>query len=217
MSFPRVFALGVLICAGMAHAESPGNLLLGDADAGASKAAACGACHGMDGNSADPTYPKLAGQNEAYIVRQLKHFKDGERVNPIMAPFALTLSEQDMHDLGAFFAGKQATPGQTDEIFVARAEQLYRAGDAELGVPACMACHGPAGRGMAGAAYPQLSGQWTDYVVAKFGEWRSGTAWGTDENAKIMPDIAKRLSEEDIAALASYAQGLHTAPTAARK
>lgn len=217
MSFPRVFALGVLICAGLAHAETPGNLLLGDADAGASKAAACGACHGMDGNSVDPTYPKLAGQNEAYTVRQLKNFKDGKRVNPIMAPFAMTLSEQDMHDLGAFFASKQATPGQTDEIFVERAELLYRAGDAKLGVPACLACHGPAGRGMAGAAYPQLSGQWTDYVVAKFGEWRDGTVWGSDENSRIMPDIAKRLSEEDIAALASYAQGLHAAPTAAKK
>jgi cytochrome c553 len=217
MSFPRVFALGVLIGAGLAHAETPGNLLLGDADAGASKAAACGACHGMDGNSVDPTYPKLAGQNEAYIVRQLKHFKDGQRVNPIMAPFAMTLSEQDMHDLGAFFADKQATPGQTDEVFVERAEQLYRAGDAKLGVPACMACHGPSGRGMAGAGYPQLSGQWTDYVVAKFGEWRLGTVWGSDENAQVMPEIAKRLSDQDIAALASYAQGLHTAPTAAKK
>ncbi|MEZ5463546.1 cytochrome c [Dokdonella sp.] len=217
MSFPRVFALGVLFCATLAHAETPGNLLLGDAEAGASKAAACGACHGMDGNSVDPTYPKLAGQNEAYIVRQLKHFKSGERANPIMAPFAMTLSEQDMHDLGAYFAGKQATPGQTDEVFVERAQLLYRSGDAKLGVPACMACHGPAGRGIAGAAYPQLSGQWTDYVMAKFGEWRGGTVWGSDENAKIMPDIAKRLSEEDVAALASYAQGLHAAPTAAKK
>lgn len=216
MSFPRVFALGVLFCAGLAHAETPGNTLLGDAEAGASKAAVCGACHGMDGNSADAMYPKLAGQNEAYVVRQLTHFKDGQRSNPIMAPFAMTLSEQDMHDLGAFFATKQATPGQTDEVFVARAELLYRAGDAKLGVPACMACHGPSGRGMAGAAYPQLSGQWTDYVMAKFGEWRSGTVWGTDANALIMPDIAKRLTEQDVAALASYAQGLHAAPEAAK-
>lgn len=217
MSFPRVFALGVLIGAGLAHAETPANILLGDADAGASKAAACGACHGMDGNSVDPAYPKLAGQNEAYIARQLKLFKDGQRVNPIMAPFAMTLSEQDMHDLGAFFASKQATPGQTDEVFVARAELLYRAGDAKLGVPACMACHGPSGRGMAGAAYPQLSGQWAGYVQAKFGEWRGGTVWSTDENGQIMPDIAKRLSEEDAAALASYAQGLHTVSPAAKK
>lgn len=217
MSFPRIFALSVLIGAGLAHAETPGETPLGDAQAGETKSAVCGACHGLDGNSADPAYPKLAGQNEAYIVRQLGHFKDGQRANPIMMPFAMTLSVQDMHDLGAYFASKQVTPGQTDEAFVKRAELLYRAGDAKLGVPACMACHGPAGRGMAGAAYPQLSGQWTDYVVAKFGEWRGGTVWGSDGNAQIMPDIAKRLSEQDAAALASYVQGLHEVPTTAKK
>lgn len=214
MSFPRVFALGVLFCAGLAQAETPASAVLGDAKAGEAKSAACGACHGLDGNSADATYPRLAGQNESYIARQLGQFKAGKRVNPVMAPFAATLSEQDMHDLGAYFASKQAAPGQTDEAYVARAQTLYRAGDSQLGVPACMACHGPSGRGMAGSAYPQLSGQWADYVVAKFGEWRSGTTWGDDEHAKIMPDIARRLSDADIAALASYAQGLHTVNTA---
>ncbi|HMM66040.1 MAG TPA: c-type cytochrome [Dokdonella sp.] len=214
MSFPRVFALGVLFCAGLAQAETPASAVLGDAKAGEAKSAACGACHGLDGNSAAATYPKLAGQNESYIARQLGQFKAGKRVNPIMAPFAATLSEQDMHDLGAYFASKQATPGQTDEAYVARAQALYRAGDSKLGVPACMACHGPSGRGIAGAAYPQLSGQWADYVSAKLGEWRAGTTWGDDEHAKIMPDIAKRLSDADIAALASYAQGLHTVSTA---
>jgi cytochrome c553 len=214
MSFSRVIALGALLCAGLAHAETPATTLLGNAKDGEAKAAACGACHGMDGNSADATYPKLAGQNESYTARQLAQFKSGKRVNPVMAPFAASLSEQDMHDLGAFFASKQATPGQTDEAYVARAQQLYRAGDSALGVPACMACHGPSGRGMAGAAYPQLSGQWADYVIAKFGAWRSGTAWGDDEHAKIMPEIAQRLGGAVSAAVASYAQGLHTATTA---
>ncbi|MEZ5463305.1 cytochrome c [Dokdonella sp.] len=88
-----------------------------------------------------------------------------------MAPFAMTLSEQDMHDLGAYFAGKQATPGRADEVFVERAQLLYRSFDAKRCRPA-WPCHGPAGRGIAGAACPQLSGQWTDYVMAKFGEWR---------------------------------------------
>lgn len=211
MSFPRVFALAMLFGAGMAHAETGEPSLLGDAKAGEAKAAVCGACHGSDGNSADAMYPKIAGQNEAYIARQLVQFKSGARANPIMAPFASTLSPQDMHDLGAFFATKQATPGQTDEAFVERAQHLYRAGDAKLGIPACMACHGPDGRGMAGSAYPQLSGQWADYVVAKLNEWRAGTSWGSDDHAKVMPDIANKLSDSDIAALASYVQGLHTA------
>lgn len=214
MSFPRVFAFGVLFAAAMAHAEAPGSSLHGDAKAGEGKVAACGACHGADGNSAVATYPKLAGQNESYIVRQLGQFKAGKRVNPIMMPFAGTLSEQDMHDIGAYFAAQQVRPGQTDEAYVQRAQQLYRAGDAKLGVPACMACHGPSGRGIAGAAYPQISGQWADYVSAKLGEWRSGTTWGDDDHAKIMPAIARRLGEADVAALASYAQGLHEAPSA---
>lgn len=217
MSFVRVFALAVLFAAGMAHAETSTGTLLGDAKAGEAKAAVCGACHGMDGNSALAMYPKLAGQNESYTVRQLAQFKNGQRNNAIMLPFASTLSDQDMHDLGAFFASKQATPGQTDEAYVARAQALYRAGDAKLGVPACMACHGPSGRGMAGSAYPQVAGQWSEYVSAKLTEWRAGTTWGDDEHAKIMPEIAKRLGEKDIAALASYMQGLHTAQSASAK
>lgn len=217
MSFVRVFALGALFAAGMAHAETSTGTLLGDAKAGEAKAAVCGACHGMDGNSALAMYPKLAGQNESYTVRQLTQFKNGKRNNAIMLPFASTLSDQDMHDLGAFFASKQATPGQTDEAYVERAQALYRAGDAKLGVPACMACHGPSGRGMAGSAYPQVAGQWSEYVSAKLTEWRAGTTWGDDEHAKVMPEIAKRLGEKDIAALASYMQGLHTAQSASAK
>lgn len=213
MSFRHVLAMALLLAFSAAHAETVAPLV-GDAEAGAGKAAVCGACHGMDGNSVDKTYPKLAGQNEAYTVRQLELFKSGKRMNPIMMPFASTLSEQDMHDLGAFFATKQATPGQTDEAYVQRAQELFRAGDSKLGIPACMACHGPSGRGMAGAAYPQLSGQWTDYISAKFTEWRSGTMWGDDDHARIMPDIAKRLSDKDIAALSSYVQGLHEVQTA---
>ncbi|WP_440224271.1 c-type cytochrome [Dokdonella sp. MW10] len=211
MSFRRVFALAALIAIGSGHAFAAEKVQPGDAKAGEGKAAACGACHGADGNSQSPMYPKLAGQNEAYIARQLVQFKSGKRNNPIMAPFAATLTPQDMHDIGAYFATKHPTPAEADESLVARGQQLYRAGDAKLGVPACMACHGPDGRGMAGSAYPQLSGQWAEYITAKFGEWRDGARWGEDEHANIMPDIAGRLSDKDIAALASYAQGLHTA------
>ncbi|MEP6882330.1 MAG: c-type cytochrome [Dokdonella sp.] len=214
MSFPRVFALAMLFSAGLACAETHEAVVLGDAKAGEAKAAVCGACHGADGNSAVATYPKLAGQNESYIVRQLGQFKSGKRMNPIMMPFASTLSEQDMHDVAAYFSGKQATPGQTDDAYVKRGQQLFRAGDEKLGVPACMACHGPSGRGIAGAAYPQLSGQWADYVGAKLNEWRGGTTWGDDDHAKVMPAIAMRLSAEDISALASYVQGLHEVQTA---
>ena len=211
MSFPRVFALAMLFSTGLAAAQDHEAVKLGDATAGEAKTAVCGACHGADGNSAIAKYPKLAGQNESYIVRQLIQFKSGKRENAIMMPFASMLSEQDMHDIGAFFASQKASAGETDEVYVERAQQLYRAGDSKLGVPACMACHGPAGRGMAGAAYPDVAGQWADYVGAKLTEWHGGTTWGDDEHAAIMPAIAKRLSEQDIAALASYMQGLHEA------
>lgn len=211
MSFSRVFALAMMFGAGMANAATAEHSLLGDAKAGEAKAAVCGACHGADGNSADAMYPKIAGQNEAYIARQLAMFKSGARENAIMAPFVADLSDQDMHDLGAFYATKLPTPGQTDDAFVERGTQLYRAGDAKLGIPACMACHGPDGRGMAGSAYPQLAGQWADYIQAKLTEMRGGAHWGNDDHAKVMPDIATQLSDADIATLASYVQGLHTA------
>jgi cbb3-type cytochrome c oxidase subunit III len=239
MSFRRVFALSVLIASGAALAQqsptppessppgssppastpsekqpveaSHGGLVLGDAKAGEGKAAACGACHGMDGNSSDKQYPKLAGQNEAYIARQIKLFQSQKRQNAIMMGFAATLSEQDMHDVGAYFASKSSLAGVADEKLLERGQALYRGGDGALGVPACMACHGPDGRGMAGAGYPQLAGQWADYVQAKLKDWKSGTTWGDDANAKIMPEIARRLGDTDIAALASYVEGLHTA------
>ena len=191
-------------------------LLVGDAKAGEAKAAVCAACHGMDGNSLDKQYPKLAGQNEAYIARQLALYKHMHRKDPIMFGFASTLNAQDMHDLGAFFATQSPTPGVTDEALLERGQALYRGGDLALGVPACMACHGPAGGGMAGTGYPHLGGQWTDYVVAKFTEWKAGATWGDDLNAKIMPEIAHRLSDADIAAVASYVEGLHEAQSGTR-
>lgn len=195
-----------------AEATKPAaSVIVGDAKAGQGKAAVCGACHGMDGNPTDKQYPKLAGQNEAYIARQITLFKTMKRQNPIMMGFAATLSEQDMHDIGAYFASKTALPGVADAKLVAAGQAIYRGGDLKLGVPACMACHGPDGRGMAGTGFPQLGGQWTDYVAAKLKEWKSGTTWGDDPMAKIMPAIAQGLTEADINAVASYVEGLHTA------
>ena len=190
---------------------------LGDATAGQGKAAACGACHGMDGNSSDPQYPKLAGQSEQYIVQQLGNFKGGKRQNAIMMGMAAPLSEQDMHDIGAYFASKTALPGVADQALVERGEQLYRQGDAGKGVPACMACHSIDGRGNPGALYPQLTSQHAQYIQATLKAMHDGTSWGDDAHAKIMPSIAQKLDEKDIAALASYVEGLHAADGAAAK
>lgn len=214
MSFRRSFALAGLIAAGAAQAADPIAHIVGDAKAGESKAAACGACHGPDGNSPTNQYPKIAGQQADYVARQLSLFKSNARANPIMLGFVANLTEQDMHDLGAYFATKQAVAGNGDTQLKTRGEQLWRSGDAKLGVPACMSCHGPDGRGNPGAGYPQLAGQHTDYVAAKLKEWNDGTTWGADDRSKIMPDIAKRLSEQDRVSVASYAEGLHTAKPA---
>jgi len=192
------------------------SLLVGDAKAGGAKAAACGACHGADGNSAIEMYPKLAGQNEAYIARQLALYKTMHRQDPIMLGFASSLGPQDMHDVGAYFASKAVMPGVADEALVARGQAIYRGGDTATGVPPCMACHGPDGRGMAGTGYPQLAGQWTSYVATKLTDWKNGKTWGNDLNAQIMPAIAQRMSDADITAVASYIEGLHTATSGTR-
>ena len=193
----------------VAAAEAPAKP--GDATAGQAKAAVCGACHGMDGNSADAQYPKLAGQSEQYIVRQLTDFKAGKRQNPIMMGMAAPLSTQDMHDVGAYFASKTALPGVADQALVEHGQTLFRQGDSTRGIPACMACHSIDGRGNPGAMYPQLTSQHAQYIEATLKSWHDGTTWGDDAHAQIMPAIAKQLTPDDIAALASYIEGLHSA------
>jgi cytochrome c553 len=182
----------------------------GDATAGQAKAAVCGACHGLDGNSSDAQYPKLAGQSEDYIARQLTDFKAGKRQNPIMLGMATPLSEQDMHDIGAYFASKVSLPGVADQALVEHGEAIFRQGDATRGIPACMACHSIDGRGNPGAMYPQLTGQHAQYIQATLKSWHDGTVWGTDAHSKIMPAIAQKLDAADIAAVASYVEGLHS-------
>jgi cytochrome c553 len=193
-----------------AGADATAAVKPGDATAGQGKAAACGACHGMDGNSTDPANPRLAGQSEQYIVRQLTDFKAGKRQNPIMMGMAAPLTPQDMHDIGAYFSKQKSLPGVADKALVDQGQTLYREGDTTRGIPACMACHGPDGRGNPGAMYPQLTSQHAKYIESTLKSWHDGTAWGDDAHAKIMPSIAQKLDEKDIAALASYIEGLHT-------
>ncbi|WP_077519018.1 c-type cytochrome [Rhodanobacter sp. C03] len=183
----------------------------GDATAGQAKAAVCGACHGLDGNSSDAQYPKLAGQSEQYIVRQLTDFKAGTRQNPIMLGMATPLSEQDMHDIGAYFASKTPLPGVADQALVEKGETLFRQGDTKRDIPACMACHSIDGHGNPGAMYPELTSQHAQYIQATLKSWHDGTSWGTDAHSQIMPSIAQKLDADDIAALASYIEGLHSA------
>lgn len=193
----------------VAAATHPGPLS-GDAKVGQTKAAVCGACHGLDGNSSLAQYPKLAGQSEHYIVEQLKSFKNGQRKNPIMLGMASPLSVTDMHDIGAYFASQKVKPGVADEALVGPGGKLFREGDAANGIPACMSCHGPDGRGNPGVPYPQLAGQHAEYVQQVLTAWHDGDTWGKTSYDQIMPSIAKKLTKKDILAVASYIEGLHT-------
>jgi len=186
-------------------------LALGDATAGQSKAAICAACHSVDGNSVVPNWPKLAGQHPAYLQRQLVLIKDGNRPVPEMAGIVISLTDQDMADLAAYFSSQTASAGLTDDSLRATGELLYRGGNADTDIPACMSCHGPAGEGNPLSGYPNLAGQHTVYSEKMLTGFRAGTTWGEDDaSSKIMTDVAKRLTDEEIKAVASYIQGLHS-------
>jgi len=180
----------------------------GDAEAGASKAGTCAACHGMDGNSVNPQWPSLAGQNEAYMVKTLQAFKDGTRTDPLMTAQASLLDETAMADLAAYFAGQKATRRTADPKLAAAGEDIYRGGNLEAGISACIACHGPGGRGNAPAGYPAVAGQHAAYTAKQLSDYQNGTRT-SDGDARIMRDITNRLSQEEIKAVAAYMQGLY--------
>lgn len=196
----------------------------GDADAGQTKAGACAACHGLDGNGLQQNAPRIAGMPERYIAQQLALFKRGERTGglaALMAPFAAPLSNQDMRDLGAWYATQSAGAGVADDTVIATGpnqglkfyqvgERLYRAGDASRDIPSCMACHGPSGGGNPGPAYPSVGGQDAAYVVRRLEEYRTGTTTVRDAtHFNLMARVSKHLTDEEIQSLGSYVQGLH--------
>jgi cbb3-type cytochrome c oxidase subunit III len=176
-----------------------------DLNAGSNKfGATCAACHGADGNSGIPANPKLAQQHPEYIVKELQDFKSGKRPNPIMQPMAAGLSDADIRNI-AFWAGSQkGKPGfAKDKALVQLGEKIYRGGIMEKSVPACAGCHGPNGAGIP-AQYPRLSGQHADYTAAQLTAFQGGTR----KNSPQMADIAAKLSDREIKAVADYVAGL---------
>ena len=181
----------------------------GNAEAGKTKAASCGGCHGMDGNSVVPTFPKLAGQGEKYIAKQLAEFKaNTSRKNDMMLGMSAALSEQDMADIGAYYAAqKLAGPSPADQDKATLGKQLYKGGDLTSGIPACQACHGPKGGGVAGSGYPQVGGQYVEYTLAQLKAFRDGTR--TNDDKELMRSIVKDMTDEQFEALANYIATLH--------
>jgi cytochrome c553 len=182
----------------------------GDAAAGQAKSAMCAACHGADGNSTIAQWPKLAGQHPAYLSRQTSLIKSGARPVPEMMGIVAGMSDQDFEDLSAYFASQTISPGTADPALAVAGKTLYQAGNAQSGVPACMACHGPAGEGNPLAGYPALAGQHDVYTSKMLNGFRAGENWGeNDTGSRVMNGVSARLTDEEIAAVASYIQGLY--------
>lgn len=179
----------------------------GDAGVGRAKAAMCAACHGDDGNSVNPEWPKLAGQGEAYLVKQLSNFKTGARKNATMNGMAANLSDQDMADIAAFFASQKRKVGTTDKDLLPVGQKLYRGGNSATGVSACLGCHGPDGAGNPAAKFPSLGGQHAAYVVTQLKSFKDGSR-ANDPN-KMMRNITTNMTDAEIKAVADYVQGLH--------
>lgn len=180
----------------------------GNAEAGKTKSLVCSACHGVDGNSMIPMYPKLAGQHPSYLEKQLKEFraamqtggKEG-RMDPIMGGMAVALSDQDIADLAAFYASQTQTVADVADV-PAAGEALYKGGDMARGITSCIACHGPEGKGMEAAGFPMISGQHADYIKSQLNKFRD-TNRNNDLNG-MMQDVAKKLTDADIEALSKY-------------
>lgn len=190
----------------LACSLAAGPALAGDAAAGARKAAVCAACHGATGTSVNPEWPNLAGQHESYIAAQLALFKQGARDNALMMPMAMPLSEQDMQDLGAHFAAQAPAGLEADPSNWKVGEKLYRGGDPARGLPACIACHGPQGKGNGPARYPALRAQHAVYTYAQLRAYADGRR--KTPGSDMMTVIASKLTDEEMRALSSYTQGL---------
>jgi cytochrome c553 len=186
--------------------------LIGDAAAGENQSAVCGACHGADGNSAAP-FPKLAGQGEKYLLKQMLDIRDGARSVPTMAGQLDTKSDQELADLAAYYAAQARGGGQTDPELLALGEKIYRSGIAERKVAACTACHSPRGLGNAPAGYPALAGQHAQYIADQLRAYRKGqedpSGRTNDGDVRIMRTTAFGLSDKEIEAVASYVAGLN--------
>lgn len=210
----KKLAVSLTLCFGLVMGANA----VGDPKAGKDKVAVCAACHGADGNSALAIYPKLAGQRESYLLKQLEDIKGKSRVILEMTGMLDNFNDQDLKDIAAYFASQAGKPSaaklmgatetQSAEL-LALGERLYRAGDESAGIPACMACHGPTGQGMRLAKYPALAGQHFDYTVKQLYAFQEEKRIN-DGDSKVMRTVAKRLTKKEIEAVANYLQGLRT-------
>ncbi|MCH1491822.1 MAG: cytochrome c4 [Luminiphilus sp.] len=206
----RIIATAVL--AFMATMSQAAELLKGDAAAGEGKAVTCGACHGADGNSVVPNFPKLAGLGEKYLLKQMQDIRDGRRMVAAMAGQVDNMSDQDLADIAAFYDGKARTPELADADLLELGRKVYMSGIMDRKVAACSGCHSPTGKGNGPGGFPGLAGQHADYIAAQLKMFRKGyedpAGRTNDGGSKIMRTTAFELSDLEIEAVSSYAAGL---------
>lgn len=198
------FLLSSLLLAATAHANEPASAKPDIGKGGTIASQVCAACHTADGSRGSPANPILQGQHPEYLAKQLAEFKSGKRKNAVMSGMAAPLSEEDIRNVAAFYAGKTAKPGfAKNKDTVALGEKIYRGGIAERSVPACAGCHSPTGSGLP-AQYPRLGGQHGDYVEAQMTAFRSGAR----ANNPVMTAVAAKMNDAEIKAVSDYIAGL---------
>jgi cytochrome c553 len=210
-----VGAWGVVLAAWLANAPAATPYDHGTVQNGAAKAAVCFGCHGPNGSSSNPAWPTLAGQSAISLAEQLRLFRSKVRDNPVMTALAAPLSDADIDDVAVYFAAQTPAGLEADPSYWQPGQIVYMRGDKNLAIPACIACHGPVGRGNLAAGYPALRAQQSAYTMKQLNDYAQGTRYAgattanpASPNGYIMATIAKRLTPEDIRNLASYVQGL---------
>ena len=215
VSTASVLSISAFAASGSGKAPQEHPAHTGNIDAGKTKSATCAACHGVDGNSVVPAQPKLAGQGEKYLVKQLQNFKSGERDNAIMMGMAAALSEEDMRDIAAYYSQQVVTLEGVDEKYLAVGKKIYQSGVKETGVAACTACHGSEGKGMPSAGFPSLQGQHPAYLMAQLKAFRAAArgdqnaVYRQNDSGQMMRNVAKNLTDDQIEALAHFISGLY--------
>ena len=206
---PRQPALGAMMLGGLIMSLLAMQVAAaGDSERGKEKSQTCAACHGSDGNSTNPEWPTLAGQHAKYLSVTLHAYQDGTRTDVLMSGQTSALNDDDIEDLAAYYATQTPKRRTADPALVALGERIYRGGDKERGISACMACHGPSGRGNPASGYPSLAGQHATYTKNQLTQYRANERQSDIQLNQVMRSTTARMTEEEIKAVASYIQGL---------
>ena len=197
----------VFVFAGLAMIASAVSYAGGDAEKGKALVASCGACHGSEGVSTNPEWPKLAGQGAGYIAKQLHDYRSDKRINAVMNGMAKAIaSDEDVEHIAAYYASLPAGLGEAEEAMVEEGTLMYKGGKTSTKIAACASCHGPTGSGVDSAKFPMLAGQHSQYIITQLKAFRSGER--ANDPGQMMRDVAKRMSDGDIKMVAGYIAGL---------